>query len=125
MPKTLGDYDYYPAYSGQRDQARLHASVAIGASGAPTKSADSHSGIGITRSGAGTYSVTFPVCPVNCQVRVWASKTATVAAVLQLTKVPTSGTATFETRVLTGPLNVADPASGDILEIEIIGSWSK
>lgn len=108
-----------PAHGAAPNLVVMHAKVAIGASGAPTLTGDP--GIAISRSSGGNYDLTFPK-GFKSKVFVYIDKSSTLAAVRGSTAtVPGSGTHSFQTMTVAGPLTVADPANGDVLSILIVG----
>lgn|SRR5690606_24895448 len=110
--------------------AYVHAD--IGASGAPTiDEAKTTAGFSITRSGTGTYSLTFPKCrfclPIG-DVRPDDTADETDARKVNVAKDldPTSGAVTFTTQeyvdVTADTSTIADPVSGsEIVFIVLLG----
>lgn len=97
--------------------------VNIGATGAPTI-APTGTVFGISRSGTGTYALTFPahLSANNAFLRVTVALSAatTVAQATVTAFSQTAGTATFVT-ALNAAGTAVDPANGDILAVQL---WS-
>lgn len=118
MVLPISDQDKRPAMGGRGTAVIWGALATIGASGAPTL-VDNDPGIGLTRTGAGTYDLVFP--PGNkARVRVWTQKSVTVWHVDFTAYDDQAGTATFKTKNNAATPADTDPANGDILGIEII-----
>lgn len=117
MARVAGDYDAFPASARKPDFRIFTAKVAIGATGAPTLTGDE--GITISRSGTGTYALVYPAFPDDANVLVTPRQSATIANAAASAISPTAGTATIVTRDFAGA--AADPANGDVLQIEISG----
>lgn len=123
----LGDSQRAVRRSNVLNDVARRAYIAIGATGAPTVTSpvDASGGvIGCTRSGAGTYAITFPVLAAVATsvpvIRAWVvlSAAATVAQANFTAFAPTSGTATMVT-ALNAAGTAVDPANGDVLCIEL------
>lgn len=122
MSGTLGDGPNYTTRSNTIDEVRSKCIVNIGATGAPTV-LTGRSEWTFTRTGAGTYTATFPTN------RAQANSGATLLAWVQLSAAKTvadiiitaidfaAGTMSFTT-ALSGSL-AADPANGDQLAFEL------
>jgi len=105
------------------------AYVAIGASGAPTVSQNG-GGTGpitLTRTGAGTYTGTFPIMAASTtsiayvEVGVALSAAITVAKAVVTAFSPTAGTFGFTVSLNTAGTAV-DPANGDALFVRVYGA---
>lgn len=106
------------------DIIERRASVAIGASGAATVTG---TGITCVKNTTGVYDVTFPAMAATSGVpftlRVWIVQSAAVTVANAVIKAVsfTAGTAQFTTSLNTAGTPV-EPASGDILAIEVVGA---
>lgn len=126
----LGDTQRAVVRSNVPNNHRWRAHVAIGGAGAPTVTTiqDAQQGvIGVTRSGAGTYAITFPalaaiatsIPSITCTILQSAATTVTNAFPTAFS--PTAGTATIVT-YLNATGTAVDPANGDSFMIEIEGA---
>lgn len=126
MARALGDMPKLPTWDCSADTVRLRVQVNIGATGAPTVV-----GLGditVTRGGTGSYTMTFP--PMAAQAvslgsvkgYVVLSAAKTVSKVIVTALNLTAGTASFTTALTSG--TAADPANGDILQLEVLGNSS-
>lgn len=127
MATQLGSVSMYRTYDGTHDTVRLRVQVNIGATGAPTVVGRSDL-IAVTRSGTGTYTATFPQMAAQAtslgsfHPRVVLSAAKTVGTCIVTALDLGAGTASFTTALTGG--TAADPASGDILEIVIVGNFT-
>lgn len=94
-------------------------SFTIGAAGAVDSTQAGYRtapGCSLVRTGTGTYTLTYPICP-NCIIDpTLTSGAATVTEAICTAKTPTSGTATIRTSKAG---TATDPASGEIVEVII------
>lgn len=131
MTKALGDYEHEVVqFDGFRNIVRLYAIVDIGSSGAPTvRSGASDPRLSISHTSTGLYAVTAPACPAFGCLKVSVLKSTTLQGPpVGKTESPTTGAFTFNTYADDGTSGVpalADPASGDVLLLEYVGSMSK
>lgn len=131
MAKALGDYEHEnQQFDGFRNTVRLCSIYDIGASGAATARAGaSHPQLTISHTSTGLYAATAPACPAFGCIKVTVLKSTTLQGpVVGVTESPTTGAYTFNTYADDGTSGVpalADPASGDVLLIEFVGSFTK
>jgi len=126
MSAVLGSMQKFPGWHNVRDWTCIHVQVNIGATGAPTVVGTGE--VTVTRSGTGTYTMTFPPMPAqslslgSVRGRVVLSAAKTVGNVIMTALDLAAGTAGFTTAITAG--TAADPANGDILGLEIMGNGS-
>lgn len=124
MPSPFGAIQFFPAQAAARELVKILVQVNIGASGAATVVGSTE--VTCVKNTTGIYDCTFPVMQpqanslgfLKAGVVKSAAKTVTKAIVTALDL--SAGTATFTTAASAG--TAAEPANGDILWIEIIGS---
>lgn len=122
----FGNKGGYPTRSTFKETLRERVIVNIGAAGAPTLVAGAPQDWSFTRTGVGTYTMTFPggmtqalhVPVLRGEVQLSAAKT--VSKVIFTALDLSAGTASFTTALTSG--TAADPASGDILTFSLEGS---
>lgn len=119
----LGDTQRNVQRSNIDNVVRRWCLINIGATGAPTVAPAAVTAITVTRTGAGTYNVTFPaqLSTATCYVRAYVvlSAATTVAQATITAFSQTAGTATFVT-ALNAAGTAVDPANGDILMLEVV-----
>lgn len=115
MPQ-FGDGNHYAMFAKTQSTSLLRAVIDIGATGAPTANCDS--GFTITRTGVGTYNITFPpiadytkTLPVP-EVGIVQSAARTVAGAVMTAFSPSNGTGTFNLYLAT-PGTPVEAANGD------------
>lgn len=117
----LGDLGAHPCRTASKEKRVLRAYVTLTAGGAVSTSVLDE-GLTITKNGVGTYDLTYPSnIATTIHVMVY-SPAGTVKGAYQTANVPPSGTATIKTwGESAGTIAVADPASGDALNILFVG----
>lgn len=122
---NIGEVMAMPLLSADHRANRCFvASFAVtGASGAPDTTSSNYrvpNGVTITRTGTGTYNITFPGMPygfVNAFIGL--SAAGTVVDVVPSALSATAGTATLVTKNAAG--TATDPASGDVVVMLFYG----
>src|SRR6476659_283400 len=123
MAQALRDISAKPVFCSELNLTMMTASVAIGAAGAVDSTIAGYrvpGGITVANTGAGTFSLVYPVAP-NATILVWVEQSAagTVIDAGLTAKSPTAGTAAITTRNAAGA--ATNPASGDLIGIVIFG----
>lgn len=118
MAKSLGDAYLWPAWCINREEVDTIVEVLFGVTSiTSTDSPDPD--FTITRTGPGTYNLTFPPCPkmrISFQLQ---SPALTVQGTLVTARSATGGTATFKITNAAGA--ATDPATGDFVFIYFSG----
>lgn len=112
---NLANANALPVKATNTEKYVVRCSVAIGAAGAPTVSGDSD--VSLTRTGAGTYTVSYPACAA-VSILPSVGKSSTLTSVRCSAKSATAGTATLETLATA---TATDGANGDVIELVIVG----
>lgn len=117
MAQAARDLATKPSVSTELNHIVTTASVAIGAAGAVDSTITGFrvpAGITVANTGAGTFSVVYPICPnVTIKPCIELSAAATVVTAILTAKSPTAGTATLRTNNAAGA--ATNPASGDLI----------
>jgi hypothetical protein len=121
MPATARDLSVNPVRSSERELILITSSVAIGAAGAVDSTIAGYRvapGVTMANTGTGTFSLVYPASP-NATIKVWieSSAAATVTEAILTAKSSTAGTATVRTSKAGTATN---PASGDLIGVEIM-----
>lgn len=112
---NLANAHALPCKATNTEKYVVRCTIDIGASGAPTVSGDSD--VSFTRTGAGTYTVSYPACAA-ASILPSVGKSSTLTSVRCSAKSATAGTATL---VTLATATATDGANGDIIELVIVG----
>jgi hypothetical protein len=123
MAQALRDTSNKPVFGTELDLTIVTSSVAIGAAGAVDSTIAGYRvapGVTMTNTGAGTFSLVYPIAP-NATILVFVESSAagTVIDATLTAKSATAGTASITTRNAAGA--ATNPASGDLIGIIIFG----
>lgn len=118
MTDTAADARSLPAWNRTRDSITFFSQWAIGATGAVGTQVTSDTAITLTRTGVGTYTLTYPKCFamfIDFQLLA-ADATPTAASFILTAESPTAGTATI---VAINGTAAAEIESGSTLKIQL------
>ncbi len=122
MTTVAGDVPAWPVKAATRDKVVFWVTFAVGATGAVGTTTVDDPQITITRTGVGTYNLTYPAVPTGGRVLIgeWellaADATPTAASFILTAKSVTAGTATF---VAVNGTAAAEIESGSTLSFKI------
>lgn len=123
MTQALRDMSATPVSALSLNLTLVTSSVAIGAAGAVDSTIAGYRvapGVVMANTGAGTYSLVYPICP-NATILVFVESSAagTVIDASLTAKSPTAGTASITVRNAAGA--ATNPANGDLIGVVIFG----